>query len=66
MKFQMENSKDLPSQDSDLATHIKETRDIERAVEKLHEAINIGVQQIIQNSRDHKENDKAKIGSMVD
>ena len=39
MKFRMENSEDLPSMDSDLATHIKETRDIGSAVEKLQEAI---------------------------
>jgi hypothetical protein len=37
----MKNSQDLPSLDSGLATHIKETRDIEKAVEKLQEAITL-------------------------
>jgi hypothetical protein len=37
----MENSEDLPSLDSDLATHIKETHDLQGAVGKLQEAITL-------------------------
>jgi len=39
MKFQMENTEDVASPDSNLATHTKETGDIESVVEKLQEAI---------------------------
>jgi hypothetical protein len=35
----MENQEDLVTMDSNLAAHIKDTNDIENAVEKLQEAI---------------------------
>ena len=38
-KFQKDNVKDLPSLDNELATHAKETLDIENVVDKLQEAI---------------------------
>jgi hypothetical protein len=41
MKFQMENTEDVASLDSNLATHTKETGDIESVVEKLQEAITL-------------------------
>ena len=37
----MENTEDVVSLDSNLATHITETGDIESVVEKLQEAINL-------------------------
>ena len=37
----MENTEDVVSLDSNLATHIKERGDIESVVEKLQEAINL-------------------------
>ena len=41
MKFQMENTEGSASLDSNLATHIKETDDIESVVEKLQESITL-------------------------
>ena len=41
MKFRMNNSEELPRLDCHLATYIRETCDIESAVEKLQEAITL-------------------------
>jgi hypothetical protein len=41
VKVELKNSEDLLSLDSDLASHIKETHDLQRAVEKLQEAITL-------------------------
>jgi len=38
-KFQKDKVKGLPSPENELVTHAKETRDIEKAVDKLQEAI---------------------------
>ena len=41
MKFQMENTEEVASLESNLAAHTKETGDIESVVEKLQETITL-------------------------
>ena len=62
----MENTEDVTSRDSNLATHSKETCDIEIVVEKRQEAITLSCTKSFNIRRKGKEYDNAKIGSMVD
>jgi hypothetical protein len=57
MKFQIENSEDLASLDSD----IKETRDIESAVEKLQEAITMSCSKSFKTQETTKKTTKQKL-----
>ena len=60
MKFQAENSEDLASLDSDLATHIKETCNIESTVEKLQEAITMSCSKSFKTRETTKKTTKQK------
>jgi len=62
MKFQMENTEDSATLYNNLATHIKETGDIESVVEKLRKFANISFK-IFDNT---KKIIKQKIGPMED
>jgi len=62
----MENTEDVTSRYSNLATHTKETGDIVSVIEKLQEAITLSCTKSFNIRRKGKEYDNAKIGSMVD